>query len=268
MVNLAFSGSGFLFPIHIGALKAIEESKQIIVGLSGTSGGSIVAALCALGYCADDMFKIAKNLDFSSLIKFQPLALFNASYCLGTEVEKWLKEFIGEDVLFKDVKKPLHIVATDVNANEGIIFSRETTPDFPVWLAVRASLAIPFIFSPVKYEGRVLMDGMLYNNIPMDVFDNSIYKTIGFQITSRQPQNYFSKIRFVPDIAMRVLAIMFNNMDRLHFRLSELNVLSKMVFIDKEGFSSLDSKLDNDKVAMLFHMGYKSCTEKGLPFLN
>ena len=267
-LNVSFSGSGFLFPMHIGSLRALQETSHEIVGYSGTSGGSIIACLAALGVDADTMIEISQELEFNKLLKFDAMALLRSSFCLGKEIEKWLKFLIDPELTFSSLKKDLHIVATDINANQGIIFSKESTPNMPLWLAVRASISIPFVFTPVHYEGRVLMDGFMYNNIPISVFDKSPHKTIGFQITSDTTQNFFRSVRWVPDIAMRIVSMIINNMDRLHVQISELNELSHMVFMDKGDYSAMDTKLNDNDVATLHNMGYKAAREKAIPLLR
>jgi NTE family protein len=268
MINLSFSGSGFLFPIHVGALRAVEETNAKIVGYSGTSGGSIIATMAAIGLSSETMMEIVQDLRFTDFIKFDASALLRSSFCLGKEVEKWLKFVIDPNLTFSDLDIPLYIVATDINQNEGYVLCKESCPDMPLWLAVRASLSLPFIYTPVHYEGRVLMDGALYTNTPIEVFKGSEHKTLGFQITSKDTRNYFNEIRWIPDIAMRVLSMVMNNMDRLHYRLSELDPLSEMVFIDKGSYSALDSKLTDKDVAKLHNMGYLACKTKADAFVS
>ena len=197
--------------------------------------------------------------DFSALREF--------ALCNGKEIEQLLKTHIKEKLLFKDVQIPLHIIATDLNNNCGIVFSQTTTPDVPVWLAVRASLALPFLYTPVKYSGKVFVDGMFYNNTPINVFKNSTHKTLGFQITSRNTQNYFSEVRWLPETLLRLVSMMVNNMDRLHHELSSLNHLHKMIFVDRGVYSSLDFDLGAADVDMLYRMGYEATKNEGLPFV-
>ncbi len=64
LLNVAFSGTGFLFPVHIGALQAIEDSGTPILGYSGTSGGAIVAAAAACGVSGQELLEIAEKMHF------------------------------------------------------------------------------------------------------------------------------------------------------------------------------------------------------------
>jgi NTE family protein len=98
------------------------------------------------------------------------------------EFEKWLQQArkppTGESrLLFKHLRglMPLKIIASDLEEEKAIVFSSDTTPDVPVARAVAASIAIPFLFQPVRMEingkQRTLVDGGLVSNFPAWVFD-------------------------------------------------------------------------------------------------
>lgn len=267
LINVAFSGTGFLFPVHIGAVKALEDNDVLINGYAGTSGGSIIAALCALGYKSDDMLSVIDNVDFSKLITFNPTALFNMAICDGRSVERLLRDLIG-DKTFSDLEHSLYITATDLNSNEAIVFSKRDYPDMPIWLAVRASMTYPFVFTPVRYDGMVLVDGGLSNYTPINLFGKqSKLKTLGFQLTTDQGEHFFSEVRFLPAIAVRMVSMLVSNMNRLHIKLSTFNVMSKMVFIDKGDYGTLDTNINSTDVKELVSKGYKATESQGLPFL-
>ncbi len=197
LVNVVFSGTGFLFPVHIGALQAVENNGNTIIGYAGTSGGSIVAALSASGYSSQALLEIAEEIDFDKLYEFNFSALFNMALCRGKTIEKLLKGLLG-DKTFSDLEHPLYITANDLNSNKGVILSKHNYPNMPVWLAVRASMSLPFIYTPVRYDGMVLVDGGLFSYLPICVFENSKVKTLAFQLTNPQEANFFSKVRYLP----------------------------------------------------------------------
>ncbi len=165
-IRVAFSGSGFKVPAHVGALQAIADAGFTPVELAGTSGGSICAALAACGMSLSDMKTLALTHDWSNMMSFSPLSVLRMKgFCDGRNLLAWMREHTGGKT-FAGTGIELKAVASNV-ANEGAFeFSRTATPDVPVALAVRSSTSIPFVFEPVTIGGALLADGGMVNNIP------------------------------------------------------------------------------------------------------
>lgn len=238
--NLTFSGSGLLFPIHVGAYGALRSSKSFseVAAVSGTSGGSLIAALTALDLGPRDMERLLKTFDFQTMIEWNPLAVFNMGYCNGRKVERALKRVFGENTLMGDTKIPLYVTASDVHAGKPIVFSSEKTPEVPIWLALRASLAIPLVFTPVRYKGMVLADGMLFNNVPFRVFENGL-PTVGLHIISQKDDHYLDKWRYLPTYLLRIFNMIMMGLNRAHIDLSKLDTNTDLHIISAGEYTSL-----------------------------
>jgi NTE family protein len=134
-------------------------------------------------------------------------------------------------LLFKDLDPtkvpPLRIIASDIDGQAPIVFSREKTPEVPVARAICASIAIPFFFKPVTLEvdgeRRTLVDGGLVSNFPVWIFDDARRKrtaptaTIGFrlsEVTDEPVDSQSSPIRF----AQRLLETALNANIEIHAR--------------------------------------------------
>src|SRR5579863_9264071 len=116
-ISVALSGSGFRFMCHIGVLRALLDNNYNITEIAGVSGGSIVAALYAMGVTPLQMMELAHKAPFQTFIKLDLASiLLNNSLNTGDNLLDWLKTSIGATTTFKDIKMPLHIIATDLNA--------------------------------------------------------------------------------------------------------------------------------------------------------
>ncbi len=148
-VGLVLGGGGAKGAAEIGALKVIEEVEIPIDYIAGTSIGSIVGGLYAMDVRSRQLDSLFVNQDW--------LQLFTNN----------VREFLGRvthQKHFHELRIPFRCVAADVNANEEVVMSEGLLCD-----AMRASMSIPGVFKPVIQNGRMLMDGGLLNNLPVDV---------------------------------------------------------------------------------------------------
>lgn len=148
-VGLVLGGGGAKGAAEIGALKVIEEVGIPIDYIAGTSIGSIVGGLYAMDVRSRQLDSLFVNQDW--------LQLFTNN----------VREFLGRvthQKHFYELRIPFRCVAADVNANEEVVMSEGLLCD-----AMRASMSIPGVFKPVIQNGRMLMDGGLLNNLPVDV---------------------------------------------------------------------------------------------------
>ncbi len=170
-IRLALSGSGFLAPIHAGAVCALWDSDIEIVEIAGTSGGSIVAAMVASGTFSRDTLHTLALAPFPSGIASVEIGvvLFERDGLNdGDILLEWLRQTIGQTVTLKDTVIPLHIIATDINAGTSIAFSTYQTPDILLADACRASASVPFFYAPYHVDGAKCVDGGMCSNIPVD----------------------------------------------------------------------------------------------------
>ena len=238
-----FQGGGCKAISFIGAYQQALESGICFSGFAGTSAGAIVAALVAAGATPQDLKNFILNTDFK---KFEAKRTNEKSNCflriilwfckiffkkfpfflieklpiifkeLGYNDSKIIRETIGnelkrlldiqEDVVFKDLKYPLMIVASDIKRNEIKIWSNDETPDDKVAFAVEASCAVPFVYKPVN---GCYVDGGLLCNLPTIVFpdkDTCFDKILAFTFKkSNERRNNRSKIESYIDVLTSTL---------------------------------------------------------------
>lgn len=175
-----FGGGAIRGVSYIGAVKALEELGIIPERLAGSSVGSIFAALLAVGYNAEELKDIFIKVNFELFkdisIGLGPLFAISK----GEVFLEWVRELIekkyyGENykkgvnpaVTFKDIKKNLVVITTNLSNFECKEFSRFDTPDYEIASAVRISCCMPGLMKPIEYNKTLLVDGDLQKSWPM-----------------------------------------------------------------------------------------------------
>jgi len=171
-VGIALGSGGARGLAHIGVLEELEAMGISPDIVAGTSIGSIVGA----GYCAGqlpEMRELALDIDLRTfLFKIMDFGMPRSGLVEGKRVQELLEEIIG-DRTFRDLQKPFRCVAADLKSGEEIVFT-----EGPLLHAIRASISIPGIFTPVKHGDGFLVDGGLVNPVPVDQL-----KAMGARIT-------------------------------------------------------------------------------------
>jgi len=161
-LGIALGSGGARGLAHIGVLEELESMGIVPDIVAGTSIGSIVGA----GYCAGqlrEMRELALNIDLRTfLFKIMDFGMPRSGLVEGKRVQELLEEIIGNSD-FSDLSKPFRCIAADLKSGEEIVFT-----EGPLLHAIRASISIPGIFTPVKHGERFLVDGGLVNPIPVD----------------------------------------------------------------------------------------------------
>lgn len=189
-VGVVLSGGGAKGFAHLGALKVIEESGLPIDYIAGTSMGSIVGGLYAIGYDLDTLVSLVKQQDWDAVMsdriprKFIPiddkimdrhyLATFpfrnkklqmQSALYDGELINLLLARLTSPAYMihdYEDLDIPFICVATDMETAEAYEMDRGI-----LQRSIRASMSIPFYFAPVEVDGRLLVDGGLRNNFPV-----------------------------------------------------------------------------------------------------
>jgi len=163
-LGIALGGGGCRGIGHIGVLKAFEELGVKFDYIAGTSAGSIVASLYALGKTPAEMEDIVKNIKKSDVTKGSIAFIRPAK---TEKLENLMNKIYGDLKVFSELKIPLSVVCTDLKTGKEIDFNYGN-----VAKVVSASCAVPGVFTPVVHEDMHLVDGGLRNNVPVDVVKN------------------------------------------------------------------------------------------------
>ena len=235
-VGLALSGGGLRGLSHIGVLKAFDDNGIPIDFIAGTSAGSIVASLYACGYRPEEIQEIAKNLSVGDLVKIKipfssmlkqgkkwllgqtrRVSPFPAGIIASERVERYFSRF-WQSRTVRDTKIPIALTAVDLYSADTVFFltphpgMREILNaryyyNTGLGEAVRASISIPGVFTPVKYRGMMLVDGAVKNNLPTDILRHmGAKRIIAIDLGYAGQPDY--EIQNVSDILLRCIEIM------------------------------------------------------------
>lgn len=199
-VGLVLSGGGAKGVAHIGVIQALEENGIPIDFITGTSIGAVVGGLYAMGYSPSDMLTLIKSKEFNNwmngTIENQYIDFFRKRDpkpdFLTTSISLKDSTFNGAKMLPNSIMNPIQMnfaflqlcsqasaqcggdfnnlfvpfrsVASDINNRKSYIFKDGDLGD-----AIRASMTFPFVFKAIKVNGKLLYDGGIYNNYPVDV---------------------------------------------------------------------------------------------------
>jgi NTE family protein len=148
---------------HIGVLKVLEEASIPVDIIAGTSMGAFIGAMYAAGVPVTEMEKAALEIDWFRVARLLEPVLPTSGLTDGKKLVAFMAALLpARD--FKDLRQALAVTATDINTGEAIIIKQGDLLE-----ALRASLAFPGIFSPVRFGTRFLVDGGLCRPIPTDV---------------------------------------------------------------------------------------------------
>jgi NTE family protein len=149
------AGRGFA---HIGVIQALEEAGIRPDLVTGTSAGSLVAALYAHGRNGAELANLALTMDEGAITDW---GFPSRGLIRGEALARYVREQTG-GALIENAKLPLGIVATDLDSGAGVLFQRGDTG-----VAVRASSSVPAVFQPVKIGDREYVDGGLVSPVPV-----------------------------------------------------------------------------------------------------
>lgn len=192
-IGLALGGGGAKGGAHLGVLKILERENVPIDYIAGTSIGSIIGGFYALGYTADEIAEKMQSINWEEgysdtidreLLPYRlkqrdqfnvPINVGHQGYQIktpsgllyGQRATMLLREAFGNIAnisSFDDLPIPYRAVATDLSSNSAIILNKGD-----LLLSMRASSNVPGILAPVKYGDKLLVDGGMANNLPIDI---------------------------------------------------------------------------------------------------
>jgi NTE family protein len=184
-------GGGFARGLaHVGVLKVLIENGIPIDALAGVSAGSIIAAVFATGASHAQMVEAARRVRWSNFARwtFHPLGLAS-----NWRMDQMLRNLLRCST-FEDLAKPLAVVAADIATGEPVVFRQgDLIPP------LRASCSFPGLFTPVAYQGRLLVDGAIVASVPVaPLREGGVDAVIAVHLKSngppRAPSNLFQVI--------------------------------------------------------------------------
>ncbi len=276
-IGLALSGGGVKGAAHIGVLKALEENGIQVFAVAGTSIGSAVASLYAMGYTKEEMLHLF-NYFAKSLLKADPKYLMSnirtTKSILGNGIlsGEAIEEAIAECAKLKqiytitDIKMPIAIPAVDIKTKKKIVFTNIKQPNeedtyltkIEIGKAVRASCSYPGVFAPLEYKGYKLVDGGVLNNVPAEELPLlGVDKIIVVKFPPKENENPTHAL----DSLFRCVDIAFDDRDNrkilqsdyiLNIGLKSANIFNtkKVDFCYEEGYRIAKEQMEEIKQAL------------------
>ena len=159
-VSLALGSGGARGLAHIGAINWLNERDYQIESIAGSSMGALVGGIYAIGKL-DVYSKWVKALNRTDVIRLLDFAYSRTGLFSGERIMQKLKDMLG-DARIEDLPISFTAVASDIDNGREVWINKGSLFD-----AIRASIAIPSVFTPVKYHGRTLVDGGVLNPVPI-----------------------------------------------------------------------------------------------------
>ena len=165
-VGIALGGGAAFGISHVGVLRVLEEEGIPVDIVAGTSMGSIVGAGYASGIPADRLSELATRMGSwrNTLYAVMDFTLTRPALLSGEHMADVFDEVEGRAQVFEDLYRPYRAIGADVETGERVSMG---TGD--IMIAARASAAVPIIWSPVRWQDRILIDGSMVDPVPGEV---------------------------------------------------------------------------------------------------
>jgi len=275
-IGLALSGGGALGLAEIGVIQWMEQNHIPVDRIAGTSMGSIIGAMYATGMSPADIEKFAEQIDWDAAFLPEPtysqlsyrrkqdrrdfliaarLGLkhglsgpngFSSGQGVGLLLDRIAFPESGI-ASFDDLPIPFRCVATDMLSGEGVVLH-----DGSLSQAVRASAAIPGVFTPVELDGRVLADGGMVQNIPVETVLNMDADAV-VAVELRLPPGDRAQLDTLTGVLTRAVDVMITQNEHRSLVLAKAKVS-----VDTTGFSVSDYS----RVKELIRLGYKAAASQ------
>ena len=281
-IGLALSGGGARGLAHIGVLEWFEQHRIPVDYIAGTSMGGLVAAMYAMGMSPQEMREFVNNLNWDEVLSSGPaydkqsfrrkedlrafqneikLGLrgglsapngFNPGHSIGLILDRLSLPY-SDIKNFDELPIPFRCVATDMIEAKPVVLKDGSLP-----LALRATMAIPGVFPSVEYEGKVLADGGLLNNIPTDVV-RQMGADIVIAVDIGTPLGDGKAMASTFGILEQSIGVMSIENDRRNLRLADIILAPDLGNYTREDYRSAKELMD---------LGYKGAEQKEILLKN
>ncbi len=295
-VGVVLGGGGAKGAAHIGVLKYLEELGVPVDYVAGTSMGAIIGGLYAMGYSPDELAQLIAEMDWSQYVgnsmdrsamseesrqrsstmvvnipfsldgllykteNRTPVSFLPSAYVNNTALINLFNNLcVGyqKEMDFNNLPIPFACVATDMRTGEEIVIRRGSVPT-----AMRASMAIPGVFSPVYIDGHMLVDGGLVNNFPVDVLkEMGADIIIGVEVPDAKTDNSNEENISLPDVLNSLIDNAVSSKRKENRELCNIYLAP-----DVTGYGTLS--FSHDAIDTLVNRGYKKAQEYRDPLIQ
>ncbi|MEJ9212457.1 patatin-like phospholipase family protein [Bacillus smithii] len=213
-VGIALGGGAVRGIAHIGVLKVLKKHQIPIDFIAGTSMGGAIGGLVASGI---DVEEIEEFVLSTPSYRLMDIGIRKRGILAGNKIYAMLIQFLEQkglgDIKIEDLKIPFRAVSVDLIKGNVFVMKEGS-----LFLAIRATTSVPGIFSPVHYQGKVLVDGGILNNLPADLLreagmdkilavdverehDETVYRSFTIMMTVQRRVNLkYADVVFRPEV--------------------------------------------------------------------
>jgi NTE family protein len=305
--DLVLEGGGVKGIALAGAISVLHERGYSFHKVAGTSAGAIVGALVASGLRGDRLREMMRAINYRKFqdppllgrrlgpVGIAAQVLLHKGWCRGDYMRSWLAEMLAEQNVdtFADLRlgdpaadtalrqvagRNYRFVAMASDVTHGRLVRLpwdyptrfDVDPDeMPVVDAVRASMAIPYFFTPARCPDHIsggtawMVDGGMLSNFPVEVFDRTDgavprWPTFGIKLSSVPGQTKLNNVRGVVTLTKAMLATMTGFYDRMH--IDREDVVARTIFVDTFGVKATEFDLSTSTAEKLFESGQQAAT--------
>ncbi len=275
-VGLVLEGGGALGLAHIGVIQWLEEHRIPVNYVAGTSMGGLVGGIYATGYSAAEVKDLVETINWDQVLQgqtpYKDLSFRRKQDAVEypNHLEFGLRKGLqfpegfnsGQDVVmildrialpysevkdFNDLPIPFACVATDLVTSKAFVFRQGSLS-----LALRSTMSLPGIFSPVRWDGHIFADGGLMDNLPIDVA-----QSMGADLTLAV---HLETAKLNPDATLSSFGVLGRSVSVV-IAANELRSMEKadiLISVPLEGFDSLEY----NRAEELIKMGYQAAQAK------
>ena len=276
-----FGGGGIRGICYCGAYKALMENNIKLTGYAGSSIGAVFASLIALNYTHDEVYEILAKTGFEMFIDINIDFKKDLAISKGKIFYDWIKEqlerkYYGEiyekdkmpPVKFCDIKNKLVIYSVDLTNLKFKEFSCEKTPDFEIAQAVRASVSMPGLFTPLEQEDSLIVDGDLLKSTPLWRVSNTIKnldeRILEFRLEDNEtPKKIYNSIEYLNRVYNAISGFATDYIIDLYKEKDKFDYIK----INTPDVSVVDFLMPREKKQELFDIGYKSTKQYLIEYL-
>ena len=191
VTSLVFAGGGTRGLCYAAAYDELVQICDVqLEWVSGTSNGSFMACLLAASFSAPELCDLAEKTTMNDIVNINLMSVFdNWGLDSGAKLEAFIDRLIRQKTgrtqttfaqLYAHSHIRLDVLATNITQAKEFRMNYQATPNLPVAVGVRMSMSLPPLFSPVRYNHEVYIDGGVMNNFPFEDMDPDT--TIGFRV--------------------------------------------------------------------------------------
>ncbi|MBS4177233.1 patatin-like phospholipase family protein [Lederbergia citrea] len=196
-IGIALGSGGARGFAHLGVLKALQDNSIPVNMIAGSSMGALVGCFYAFGHDLEQLIKLSTAFKRKYYLDF---IVPKMGFIAGNRVKNLIGLFMQGKNL-EELNIPVSVIATDLQSGEKVEFMKG-----PIAEIVRASIAIPGIFTPEKFNGRLLVDGGVADRVPVSTVKKmGADIVIGSDVARVNPK---AEISTVYDVIMQSLDIL------------------------------------------------------------